>query len=130
MRRPPEKSGSEHPAVRCIRGRWVPHGGAAARLGATTLLPYQLLLFAEAEGQPALCLSDRFYVENYEVSDGNPYAFDLPDYTVRVTDFGAFGDAIHNDTDAIQRRWITYPPPAADTLSCPAAPDRYVAGTS
>lgn len=95
------------------------------RLGATTLLPYQLLLFAEAEGQPALCLSDRFYVENYEVSDGNPYAFDLPDYTVRVTDFGAFGDAIHNDTDAIQAALDHVSAAGGGHVVLPGSSDRY-----
>ena len=68
----------------------------------TTLLPYQLMAFAEADGQEPLCLCERFYIENYEDFDGNPYHFDLPDYTVSVTDFGAKGDAMTNDTEAIQ----------------------------
>ncbi len=68
----------------------------------TTLLPYQFALFAECEGQDPLWLCDRFYIENYEDFDRSPYAFDLPDYTVSVMDFGARGDAIHDDTEAIQ----------------------------
>ncbi len=68
----------------------------------TTLLPYQLALFAECEGHDPLWLCDRFYIENYEAFDENPYAFDLPDYTVSVTDFGAKGDGFTNDTEAIQ----------------------------
>ncbi len=49
-------------------------------------------------------LSDRFQVENYEDFSENPYAFDLPDYTVKVTDapFSAKGDAFTNDNAAIQ----------------------------
>ncbi len=49
-------------------------------------------------------LGSRFTVSNYEDFTDNPYAFDLPDYSVRVTDaaFGARGDAFTNDTAAIQ----------------------------
>ena len=68
----------------------------------TTRLPYQFAVFAEAEGKAPLWLCDRFYIENYEDFDKNPYPFDLPDYTVSVTDFGAKGDAVTNDTEAIQ----------------------------
>ncbi len=68
----------------------------------TSLLPYQLIAFAEAEGCAPLCLCERFYIENYEEFDQNPYAFDLPDYTLSVTDCGAYGDAVHDDTKAIQ----------------------------
>ena len=69
----------------------------------TSLLPYQLIAFAEADGCDPLCLCERFYVENYEDFDTNPYAFDLPDYTVSVLDCGAYGDAVHDDTVAIQK---------------------------
>lgn len=92
----------------CIRRMDLPASGTFTmadvplRYRETTLLPYQLLLFAEADGQEPLCLAPRFYIENYEDFDTNPYAFDLPDYTVCVTDCGALGDAVHNDTDAIQ----------------------------
>ena len=68
----------------------------------TTRLPYQFALFAEKEGMAPLWLCDRFYVENYEDFDTNPYPFDLPDHTVSVTDFGAKGDGFSNDTEAIQ----------------------------
>ncbi len=47
-------------------------------------------------------LGSRFTIENYEDFTDNPYAFDLPDYEVKVTDFGAKGDAFTNDTAAIQ----------------------------
>jgi hypothetical protein len=65
-------------------------------------LPYQFIAFAEAEGCKPLCLCERFYIENYEDFDQNPYAFDLPDYTLSVLDCGAYGDAVHDDTVAIQ----------------------------
>ena len=68
----------------------------------TTRLPYQFAVFAEAEGMAPLWLCDRFYIENYEDFDSNPYSFDLPDYTLSVTDLGARGDAVTNDTEAIQ----------------------------
>ncbi len=95
------------------------------RAGETTLLPYQLLLFAEAEGQPPRCLSDRFYIENYELFGGNPFAFDLPDYTVRVTDFGACGDAVHNDTDAIQAALDHVSAAGGGCVVLPGSTDRY-----
>ncbi len=68
----------------------------------TSLLPYQLLAFAQAPGREPLCLCERFYIENYEDFDQNPYPFDLPDYTLSVLDCGAYGDAVHDDTAAIQ----------------------------
>lgn len=68
----------------------------------TTRLPYQFAVFAETEGKNPLWLCDRFYIENYEDFDKNPYPFDLPDYTVSVTDFGAKGDAMTDDSEAIQ----------------------------
>lgn len=68
----------------------------------TTRLPYQFAVFAEKDGMSPLWLCDRFYIENYEDFDGNPYPFDLPDYTVSVTDFGAKGDAMTDDSEAIQ----------------------------
>ena len=49
-------------------------------------------------------VSDRFQVENFTDFTENPYAFTLPDYTVKVTDprFGAVGDAFTDDTSRIQ----------------------------
>ena len=95
------------------------------RLGKTTLLPYQLLLFAEAEGQQPLCVTDRFYIDNYEVFESNPYAFDLPEYSVRVTDFGAYGDAVHNDTDAIQAALDHVSAAGGGHVILPGSNDRY-----
>lgn len=62
----------------------------------------QFAIFAEVDGKTPLRLCERFYVDNYEVFDANPYPFDLPDYTVSVLDFGALGDAYTDDTAAIQ----------------------------
>ena len=49
-------------------------------------------------------VSNRFQVENYRDFSENPYAFDLPDLTVHITDaqFGAVGDAFTDDTAKIQ----------------------------
>ncbi len=70
----------------------------------TTMLPYQLLLFARSEdGSKTRCLTDRFYIENYECFDKSPYSFELPSFAVKVTDFGAKGDAVSDDTEAIQK---------------------------
>lgn len=69
----------------------------------TTLLMYEFLLFAEKEGTDPECLCPRFFIENYECFDGNPYYFKLNDYTADVLDFGAYGDGIHDDTEAIQK---------------------------
>lgn len=67
----------------------------------TTRLPYQFALFAEKDGQ-FVWLCDRFYIENYEDFEKNPYAFELPDRTVSVLDFGAAGNGFTDDTRAIQ----------------------------
>ncbi len=55
-----------------------------------------------AEGE--VKVSDRFMVENYRDFSENPYAFTLPELTVKVTDpqFGAKGDGFTNDNAAIQ----------------------------
>ncbi len=55
-------------------------------------------------GVDGVRVSDRFAVENYADFTENPYAFDLPAYTVKVTDapFNAKGDAFTNDNAAIQ----------------------------
>ena len=67
----------------------------------TSLLPYQFVCFLK-RGEEYVRVSDRFYIENYEVFDSNPYPFTLPDRCVSVLDFGARGDAYHDDTEAIQ----------------------------
>lgn len=95
------------------------------RLRETTLLPYQLLLFAEADGQPPHCLSDRFYIENYQDFGGNPYAFDLPPYTLSVLDCGAWGDAIHDDTAAIQSAIDRVSAAGGGQVYLPGSPERY-----
>lgn len=68
----------------------------------TTLLPYQLIAFLEKDGQ-AVRIGERFTIENYEDFTANPYAFSLPALSVSVLNYGAYGDAFHDDTDAIQR---------------------------
>lgn len=67
----------------------------------TSRIMYQFLLFLK-RGDEYIRLTDRFYCENYEVFKDNPYSFELPNFEVSVLDFGAYGDAYHNDTDAIQ----------------------------
>ncbi len=55
-------------------------------------------------GVDGVKLSERFCIENIEDFSDNPYHFDLPAYSVKVTDaaFGAKGDAFTNDNAAIQ----------------------------
>ena len=91
----------------------------------TTRLPYQFAVFAEAEGKDPLWLCDRFYIENYEDFDKNPYPFDLPDYTVSVTDFGAKGDAMTNDTEAIQAAIDHVAKAGGGTVLIPGSSDFY-----
>lgn len=95
------------------------------RLHETTLLPYQLLLFAEADGLPPLCLTDRFYIQNYEAFDANPYAFELPNYTLSVLDCGAYGDAIHDDTNAIQTAIDRVAAAGGGRVLLPGSAERY-----
>ena len=48
-------------------------------------------------------LAERTVIENWkDICGENPYAFELPDYTVSVLDFGAKGDGFSDDTPAIQ----------------------------
>ena len=108
----------------CAGGRFILED-MPLHSGETTLLPYQLLLFAEGEGMESRCLSERFCIENYEDFDGNPYAFDLPDYTVSALDFGARGDAIHNDTDAIQAAIDHVAMSGGGRVVLPGSTDRY-----
>ena len=111
----------------------IPEGGKGAvvieniplRDEYTTRLPYQFAVFAEAEGKNPLWLCDRFYIENYEDFDKNPYPFDLPDYTVSVTDFGAKGDAMTNDTEAIQAAIDHVAGAGGGTIVLPGSEDFY-----
>ena len=91
----------------------------------TTRLPYQFAVFAEAEDKAPLWLCDRFYIENYEDFDKNPYPFDLPDYTVTVTDFGAKGDAMTNDSEAIQAAIDHVAGAGGGTVVLPGSDDFY-----
>ncbi len=91
----------------------------------TTLLPYQLALFAEREVGTSTWLCDRFYIENYEDFDQNPYAFDLPAYAVSVTDFGAVGNGFTDDTDAIQEALDHVAAHGGGTVILPGSTERY-----
>ena len=53
-------------------------------------------------GVGKVLVDDVFYIENGADYETNPYAFEVPDYTVSVLDFGAKGDSYNDDTDAIQ----------------------------
>lgn len=99
--------------------------GIPLRDDRTTLLPYQFAVFAEAEGREPLWLCDRFYIENYEDFDKTPYPFDLPAYTVSVTDFGALGDAVHDDTEAIQAAVDHVADAGGGTVILPGSSDFY-----
>ncbi len=47
--------------------------------------------------------TERGMITNWsDLCGGNPYAFDIADRTYSVSDFGAYGDGFHDDTDAIQ----------------------------
>lgn len=70
--------------------------------GMTRISSLFLLGVADTDGTPVR-LGERFWVQNSEAySEGNPYSFTLPDYTVSVLDFGAKGDGFTNDNAAIQ----------------------------
>lgn len=70
--------------------------------GSTSRLSAQFAVFLQYPEGEQICISDRLYIENYEIYETSPYDFDVPCYTVHASDFGARGDAYHNDTDAIQ----------------------------
>ena len=77
--------------------------GISLRNGPITRLSSQFVAFVSIEDH-IYPIGERFYIENYEDFQDNPYHFDLPGLTVYVTDaqFGAKGDACTDDTDAIQ----------------------------
>ena len=81
--------------------------------GFTVTLPFQngkitrltsLFVATATTAAGEVKISDRFMVENYRDFSENPYAFTLPELTVKVTDprFGAKGDGFTNDNAAIQ----------------------------
>ena len=71
--------------------------------GPITRLSSQFVAFITI-GEKIIPIGERFYIENYEDFQTNPYSFELPDYSVCVTDapFNAKGDGCTDDTDAIQ----------------------------
>lgn len=71
--------------------------------GKISRLASQFVAFIKTSEGEIIPASERFYVDNYEAYDNNPYKFNVPDRCVSVCDFGACGDAYHNDTDAIQK---------------------------
>ena len=77
--------------------------GISFKNGSITRLSSQFAAFISIEDQ-LYPIGERFYIDNYEDFQDNPYHFDLPALTVCVTDtqFGAKGDACTDDTDAIQ----------------------------
>ena len=124
----------DHPAGKRYLGECViPEGGEGEiiidniplRDEYTTRLPYQFAVFAEKDGMAPLWLCDRFYIENYEDFDKNPYPFDLPDYTVSATDFGAKGDAMTDDSEAIQAAIDHVAGAGGGTVILPGSTDFY-----
>ena len=124
----------DHPAGKRYLGECpIPAGGKGEividniplRDEYTTRLPYQFAIFAEAEGKDPLWLCDRFYIENYEDFDKNPYPFDLPGYTVSAADFGAKGDAMTDDSEAIQAAIDHVAGAGGGTVILPGSTDFY-----
>ncbi len=76
-------------------------------------------------GVDGVRVSDRFTVENYADFTENPYAFDLPAYTVSVLDFGAKGDAFTNDNAAIQAAIDHVSAKGGGTVVLPGDDSRY-----
>lgn len=92
--------------------------------GVTSRVMYQFVCFMKKDGAYTR-MTDRFYIENYEDTQKNPYEFSLPDRCVSVLDFGAFGDAFHDDTDAIQAALDHIYKCGGGTVNVPGSCDRY-----
>lgn len=73
-------------------------------------------------------LAARTTIQNWrELCGGNPYAFSLPPYSVRVTDapFLAAGDGFTDDTDAIQRAIDAVAAAGGGRVCVPGSDDLY-----
>ncbi len=62
----------------------------------------QFVLLLRLEDGSLIKVDDRFAIDNTVEAIENEYDFDLPPLTVSCTDFGAKGDAVTDDTAAIQ----------------------------
>ena len=72
------------------------------RNGDMTRLSSQFLAVVKDDKGNFLKIGPRFYIDNWNDFEENPYAFALPSLTVHATDYGAKGDGFTDDTDAIQ----------------------------
>ena len=70
--------------------------------GDMTRLSSQFLAVVKDDKGNFLKIGPRFYIDNWNDFEENPYAFALPSLTVHATDYGAKGDGFTDDTDAIQ----------------------------
>ncbi len=104
--------------------------GISLRDEYTTRLPYQFALFVEhtaceTHGSLWQWACDRFYIENYEDFETNPYTFELPDWTVSVEGFDAKGDGFTDDTLAIQGALHHVALHGGGKVILPGSADRY-----
>ena len=76
--------------------------GIPMRNGDMTRLSSQFLAVVKDDKGNFLKIGPRFYIDNWNDFEENPYAFALPSLTVHATDYGAKGDGFTDDTDAIQ----------------------------
>lgn len=82
-------------------GRFTFSGIDFMHRGISRISAQFLLLWKGADGR-IVKVSDRFYLDNANDFISDEYAFTLPDYTVDCCDFGALGNAVDDDTAAIQ----------------------------